>query len=195
MYEEYNKILKCILIGDAYVGKTSLCNKLCQYNFPLSYQSTIGVDFFSKIITVNDKNIKLQIWDTAGHEKYNSITTSFYKNAKFVLLMFDLTYFKSFLNIKKWLKEIDYYCDANIKKVLIGNKSDLKSIINNNEINNICSEYDILYYSCSVKNDNIENLIHRILTDNLQDYNFNNMTIDDSIINVSNNNKKCCNIL
>tara|TARA_B100001121_G_C18693475_1_gene624042 strand:+ start:3505 stop:4095 length:591 start_codon:yes stop_codon:yes gene_type:complete len=196
MNDEYNKILKCIFIGDAYVGKTSLCKKLCQNNFPLSYMSTIGVDFFIKIISINDENIKLQMWDTTGQEKYNSITTSFYRNAKFIFLMFDLTNYKSFYNIKNWLKEIDYYCDDNIKKVLIGNKSDLKSTINENEINDFCYNYDILYYSCSVKNDNIEDLMKTILNDNLQLNNFKNMTIDDNIIKITNKkNKKCCIIL
>ena len=110
--------------------------------------------------------------------------------------MFDLTNYKSFFNIKNWLKEIDYYCDDNIKKVLIGNKSDLKSTINENEINDFCYNYDILYYSCSVKNDNIEDLMKIILNDNLQLNNFKNMTIDDNIIKITNKkNKKCCIIL
>lgn len=196
MYEDYKKILKCIFIGDACVGKTSFCSKLCKNSYSLSYMSTIGVDFFTKIININNENIKLQIWDTTGQEKYNSITTSFYRNAKFIFLMFDLTNYKSFFNLKKWLREIDYYCNDNIKKVIIGNKSDLKSVISNTEINDFCRDYNISYYLCSVKDDIIEHLLIRILNEHFEIEYFNNMIIEDSIVSINNkNNYKCCLIL
>ena len=193
---DYDKILKCIFIGDASVGKTSLCKKLCGTEFPLLYQSTIGVDFFVKIINVNNENIKLQIWDTTGQEKYKSITTSFYRNARFIFYMFDFTNFRSFNNLKNWVDQVNFYCDLNYKKVVIGNKSDLKSVISKLEIENFCNEYNIKFYSCSVKNDNIEELIYNILTENLEVSKFNNLIIDDNVIKLNNKkNKKCCNIL
>jgi small GTP-binding protein len=196
MEYNYNKLLKCILIGNTCVGKSSFCNKLVGYEFPYSYQSTIGVDFFSKIITINNQNMKLQIWDTAGQEKYKSITKTFYRNTKFVFLMFDLANINSFLNLKNWLIDVNTFCDNNIIKVLIGNKSDLKTNVSLESINNLCIENDIKYYSCSVKNNDMYEFLKMILEDNLEIPTFNHFIIDDSIININNKqNKKCCNIL
>lgn len=196
MDDNYDKLLKCIFIGDAYVGKTSLCTKLIGNDFPLSYLSTIGVDFFVKILKINNEKIKVQMWDTTGQEQYKAITRTFYRNVGFVFLMFDLTNTKSFFNLKRWISDIYEYCDIEAKIVLIGNKSDLESNINFNLVNNFCDEYDLKFYKCSVKFDNIEELIMKILTENLQVNTINNMIIDDRVIKVNNKNKKsCCKII
>ena len=165
---EYDKLLKCIFIGDPYIGKSSLCNKLVGYEFPLSYQSTIGVDFFIKLININNEIIKLQIWDTTGQEKYKSITNSFYRKINIVFLMFDLTNYKSFYNLNEWIRDANTYCPEESIKILIGNKTDLKSVIDKKDINELCEKNDFKYYSCSVKEDNMEELIKNILIQNLQ---------------------------
>jgi small GTP-binding protein len=196
MDHDYDKLLKCIFIGDMFVGKTSLCNKLVNYEVPISYQSTIGVDFFCKMLDINNKKIKLQIWDTTGQERYRSITRSYYRNTGFVFLIFDLTNIRTFLNIKTWLNDINKNCYPNIKKVLIGNKNDLKPDISIEEINILCEENDIKYYSCCAKKDNIEDFIKNIVVENLDDVKFHNMKIYDSTVNLNKKNQtKCCNIL
>jgi small GTP-binding protein len=197
MNDNYDKILKCIFIGDPYVGKTSLCTKLVGNDFPLSYLSTIGVDFFVKIFNINNKNIKLQIWDTAGQEKYKAITRTFYRDISFVFLMFDLTDTKTFFNLKKWIFEINQYCNIkDLKIALIGNKSDLKSNINFNLIDIFCEDYNLKFYKCSVKIDNINDLIKKILNENLYNSSYNNMTIDDKNIKLNKKyNKDCCIII
>ena len=188
---EYDKLLKCIY-SDPYIGKSSLCNKLVGMNFIIL--STIGVDFFVKICNINNKNIKLQIWDTAGQEKYKAITRTFYSDIGFIFLMFDLTDIKTFFNLKKWIFEINQNCNVkDVKIALIGNKSDLKININFNLINNFCEDYNLKFYKCSVKSDNINDLIKKILNDNLYGNTFNNMAIDDKIIKVNKKyNKNCC---
>ena len=149
--DNYDSTLKCIFIGDPFVGKTSFCNKLIDCNFPLYYQSTIGVDFFTKILNINNRNVKLQIWDTAGQEKYKSIISSFYRNSLFVLFLFDLNNETSFINLKKWYSDIEYYCGTSITKVLIGNKTDLKQNVSQNDIDRLCYLKQIKYYSCCIK--------------------------------------------
>ena len=87
--------------------------------------SSIGVDFKSKDIMVNGQKVKLQIWDTAGHERFRTITTSYYRGAHGIVTVFDLTERESFEHIEKWLDEINKYAKENVMRFLIGNKSDL----------------------------------------------------------------------
>lgn len=188
--------IKCILIGDMMVGKSSFCLKLMGNDFPLLYQSTIGVDFFSKILDLNFQDLKLQIWDTTGQEQFKSITKSFYRNCSFVFLMFDLTDNNTFKNTKKWLNEIYQNCDENITVILIGNKTDLISNVVKEDIDMFCEKYNLKYYKCSVKYDNIENLIKKILLDNLKVNVKSNKIEDDKIIKLDERNKKnCCLII
>lgn len=194
LYQEFDDIVKCIFIGDPFVGKTSFCNKLVGYSFPYSYQSTIGVDFFIKIMDVDYKKYKLQIWDTTGQEKYNSITKSFYRNARFVIFLFDLNNDRTFLNLKKWMYDVENFCIPDVKKVLIGNKRDLKNIVKQEDIDNFCKDRNINYYSCSAKDDDIEELMRNIIEENIMFLNF--KIIDNSIIKIENKPpKKCCIIL
>lgn len=196
---EFDEIKKCIIIGDQYVGKSSICRKLVKKDFSYEYQSTIGVDFFIKIFNINNKNIKLQIWDTAGQEKYKAITSSYYNNARLILFVFDLNNESSFLNLKKWIDNVDNYCDDNIKKILIGNKSDLQCFVNESDILKFTYQNNLEYYECSAKLDNIDNLFFEILSNNIIDTKYNNNTIntnyDNNIIRLNVNNKKCCDIL
>ena len=191
---DFDEEIKSILIGDPYVGKSSFCNKLVGYTYPLSYETTIGVDYFKKILDIDNKNIKLLIWDTTGHEKYRSITRSFYRNVNFVILVFDLNNEKSFLNLKNWINNVNLYCKTNINKVLVGNKSDLKNNVNKKDIEIFCNDNKLNYYECSVKNDNIEDLIITIYKENLEKHIF---KIDENVLKLTNNNndKNCCIIL
>ena len=111
-YKDLNKlanpyVIKCILLGDSGVGKSTLLKVLKAKDFTNTYEATIGIDFDTMNITLpdyNDHKIKLQIWDTAGQERFKAINYSFYRNAFAVLLVYDITNRKSFQNIEKWRK-------------------------------------------------------------------------------------------
>ena len=87
--------------------------------------NSIGVDFKSKDIELGSKKIKLQIWDTAGHERYRTITQSYYRGAHTIVTVFDLTNRNTYIHVEKWLQEINKFAKENVLKFIIGNKADL----------------------------------------------------------------------
>ena len=95
--------------------------------FTENFKPTIGADFFNKEITVDGKVVTLQIWDTAGQERFRTITSSYYRGAHGIIIVYDVTDQESFNNVKQWLHEIDRYACENVNKLLVGNKSDLSS--------------------------------------------------------------------
>lgn len=119
--------VKLIMLGDSSVGKSSLVTRFVKDSFAENqYQSTIGVDCEKKTIKHDDDVVNLTIWDTAGTEKYSSIAQAYYKKAIGAIIVYDVTNANSFENIRSWLSEIDHYGDEDFKKLLVGNKSDLK---------------------------------------------------------------------
>jgi len=107
------------------VGKSCLLLRFADDTYTESYISTIGVDFKIRTIELDAKTIKLQIWDTAGQERFRTITSSYYRGAHGIIVVYDVTDNESFNNVKQWLHEIDRYACENVNKLLVGNKSDL----------------------------------------------------------------------
>jgi Ras-related protein Rab-1A len=122
-----NVLFKLLLIGDSGVGKSALLHRFADDIYTDSYISTIGVDFKIKTMSIGDKMVKLQIWDTAGQERFRTITSSYYRGAQGIILVYDITDVESFHNVKQWLNEIDRYASENVDKLLVGNKTDLES--------------------------------------------------------------------
>ena len=123
--------------------------------------SSIGVDFKTKQIEINDRVIKMQIWDTAGHEKFRTITTSYYKSAHAIFVLYDITDETSFENIKNWMIDIDKFGKQGVLKVLIGNKKDLekKRKITKEAGESLANKYGINFFEVSAKdNINLEEL-------------------------------------
>lgn len=124
MHHEHDYLFKYILIGESGVGKTSLISRFCDEMYTNSYTATIGVDFKIKTIKINDKFVKLQIWDTAGQERFKTITTSYYRGAHCIIVVFDLTNQESFLKIEDWLKEVKKFANQDAQILILGNKVD-----------------------------------------------------------------------
>ncbi len=120
----YDLLFKLLLIGDSGVGKTCVLFRYADDTFNTTFISTIGIDFKIKTIELDGKRIKLQIWDTAGQERFHTITTSYYRGAMGIILVYDITNQKSFDNITKWLQNIEMHASADVERLLIGNKSD-----------------------------------------------------------------------
>ena len=118
-------MFKLLLIGDSGVGKSCLLLRFADDTFSDSYISTIGVDFKIRTVEMEGKTVKLQIWDTAGQERFKTITSSYYRGAHGIIVVYDVTDAESFNNVKVWLSEIDKYASEGVNKLLVGNKSDL----------------------------------------------------------------------
>ncbi|CAD8116954.1 unnamed protein product [Paramecium sonneborni] len=125
----YNYLLKFIIVGDICVGKSCLVLQFTDSKFRNEHDATIGVEFGSKYTTINDKRIKLQIWDTSGQEAFKSIVRSYYRGSIGGILVFDVTSRQSFENITKWNKEIQSYACDKIEMTLIQMKSAIIIII------------------------------------------------------------------
>ncbi|KAL7720852.1 Ras-related protein Rab-7b [Entamoeba marina] len=121
-------LFKTILIGDSGVGKTSLINRYVNNQFSDVYKATIGSDFLIKPVTVNGNQYTLQIWDTAGHERYSCVVTTFYRGSDCCILVFDVTSRESFSHLEKWKNEFIEGANAanpaSIPIYVVGNKID-----------------------------------------------------------------------
>ncbi|KAK2515377.1 Rab10 [Columba livia] len=118
-----------------------------------------GIDFKIKTVELQGKKIKLQIWDTAGQERFHTITTSYYRGAMGIMLVYDITNAKSFENISKWLRNIDEHANEDVERMLLGNKCDMedKRVVPRAKGEQIAREHGIRFFETSAKaNINIE---------------------------------------
>ena len=154
MNPEYDYLYKLLLIGDSGVGKSCLLLRFADNTYTESYISTIGVDFKVRTIELEKKTIKLQIWDTAGQERFRTITSSYYRGAHGIIVVFDVTDQVSYNNVKQWLKEIERYACENVNKLLVGNKCDLddKRQVAHETAKEFADDLQISYIETSAKN-------------------------------------------
>ncbi|XP_065759795.1 ras-related protein Rab-35 isoform X2 [Muntiacus reevesi] len=111
MARDYDHLFKLLIIGDSGVGKSSLLLRFADNTFSGSYITTIGVDFKIRTVEINGEKVKLQIWDTAGQERFRTITSTYYRGTHGVIVVYDVTSAESFVNVKRWLHEINQNCD------------------------------------------------------------------------------------
>ena len=162
---EYDYLFKLLLIGDSGVGKSCLLLRFADDSYTDSYLSTIGVDFKIRTLEIEGKTIKLQIWDTAGQERFRTITSSYYRGAHGIIVVYDITDRSSYNNIQSWLQEVDRYACENVSKLLIGNKSDLeeKRVVSYTEAKLKADEIGIPFIETSAKkSSNVEESFTRL---------------------------------
>ncbi|XP_074340424.1 ras-related protein RABA4d-like [Apium graveolens] len=121
-------VFKVVLIGDSAVGKSQLLSRFARNEFSLDSKATIGVEFQTKTLVLDNKTVKAQIWDTAGQERYRAVTSAYYRGAVGAMLVYDMTKRQTFDHITGWLEELRGHADKNIMIMLIGNKCDLASL-------------------------------------------------------------------
>jgi Ras-related protein Rab-1A len=126
-FDSYDYLIKCLIIGDSGIGKSSLMVRFTDDMFIDKYISTIGVDFKIKTMSYQNKNIKFQIWDTAGQDRFRTITSSYYRGSNAILLCYDITELESFTNLKKWMEEVKMFSITKPTLILCGTKCDLES--------------------------------------------------------------------
>ena len=142
------------MLGETCVGKTSLIQRYNSDTFSLQHITTLGIDFVTKEVTRDDKElITARIWDTAGQEKFRTVTKSFYKQADGILLVFDLTDQESFDKLHLWVNNIREVAGQEVIKFLVGNKLDLTESreIETENAMKIAAEYNMKYYETSAK--------------------------------------------
>ena len=145
---KYDYSFKMIVIGDAGVGKSCLTNRAAKDKFLSDYSPTVGFEFLTFSTNIENKIIKLQIWDTCGQEVYRSLITNFYRNASLAMMVYAINSRESFFHINQWLKEVRLQSHPDVKIILIGNKSDLENerVVTTEEARKFKEENQILYF-------------------------------------------------
>jgi small GTP-binding protein len=150
----YSYLFKYIIIGDTGVGKSCLLLQFTDKRFRHDHDLTIGVEFGSRMIRVEDKDIKLQIWDTAGQESFRSITRSYYRGAAGALLVYDITRRDTFTHLSNWLQDARENGNADMVITLVANKTDLdaRRSISTEEGQKFARENGLIFIEASAKN-------------------------------------------
>ena len=125
-YPQYDLSFKLIFIGDSSVGKSCLTAKAVKNNFEEYYQATVGFEFLTFNMKVNDKVVKLQIWDTCGQEIYKSLISNFYRNSSLAVLVYAIDNKESFTHVENWLNDLKSQANPDVRIFLVGNKADLE---------------------------------------------------------------------
>lgn len=161
---EATRRVKILMLGDSGVGKSSLIMRWTLDTFSPSLVSTVGVNFKSRKVTIYNELIQVQVWDTAGQEQFHKITTSYYKGAQGIMLVYDVTDPSSLANIEYWIKNIKSHASDTVQVALIGNKTDLrnnsnssvtsKSVCDTERGEEIAHKFGIPFFETSAKESN-----------------------------------------
>ncbi len=158
---------KVVLIGAGAVGKTSLVKRFVDDTFSSSYNVTIGVDFLSKDVNIEGKEVILTIWDIGGQDRFKFMRTRFFDGASGALLIFDLTRAETYKEIQKWLSEFRTYAGENVPFILIGNKVDLiediGEVVERSEARSFAENEGSIYIDTSAKTgENVNDAFNRL---------------------------------
>lgn len=206
----HDHLFKILILGDSSVGKSCILTRFAEDSFNFSFMPTIGIDFKIKTIEIKGKKIKLTIWDTAGQERFNNITESYYRTARGVFFVYDITNGQSFDNIAKWLRNLEANTgDSEVVKYILGNKCDLNDlrVIDYVKGVDMAANFNLKFHETSAKEDiNIQKVFYDIARDLTEQEENNNSSFSASTqrINITNGqssensysnsylNAKCC---
>ncbi|XP_058037434.1 ras-related protein Rab-2B isoform X2 [Ahaetulla prasina] len=149
----YAYLFKYVIIGDTGVGKSCLLLQFTDKRFVAVHDLTIGVEFGARMITIENKKIKLQIWDTAGQESFRSITRSYYRGTAGALLVYDITRRETFNHLYAWLEDARQHSSPHMVIMLIGNKSDMehRRVVQKEEGEAFAREHGMVFMETSAK--------------------------------------------
>lgn len=182
-------IIRIILLGNVNIGKTSLCNKLKNKEFNYEYHTTIGVDFHTLYHKLNNINYKLQIWDTAGQEKFRSLVSCYFRKSNIIIIMFDMHASDAYTDILYWRELANQHANPNSKIILVGNKCDLQINADMDVINEYAIANHFPIINISVKTDkSFTNLLNLIIENVNINININNS----NILTTNDKENKCC---
>ena len=166
--QQYDFLIKLLLIGDSGVGKSCLLLRFSEDSFTTSYITPIGIDFKIRTIELDGKRTKLQIWDTTGQEP-RSITSAYYRGAMGILLVYDVTDATSFDNVRNWMTKIEQYAAEDVNRVLVGNKCDVppsERAVTTAQGQELADEYGVPFFETSAKgNTRVEETFTSIASD------------------------------
>ncbi|KAJ2725409.1 Ras- protein Rab-18-B [Coemansia sp. Benny D115] len=153
---ELTATFKLLLVGDSNVGKSSILLRFTDDNFlpPEETSATIGVDFKVKHYTIDGNRYKLTIWDTAGQERFRTLTSSYYRGAQGVILVYDVSNRESFVHLDTWMDELNTYCsNEDVVKMVVGNKIDKddERQVTRAEGAEYARKHQMLFLECSAK--------------------------------------------
>ena len=147
---------KILILGDSKVGKSCFLTRYADKTYQEDYLSTIGMDYKIKNYELeNGDIIKLYIWDTAGQDRFRSITSNYYKGADGIILIYDITKQETFNNVRNWITSIKEEAPAKVVLILVGNKVDDEKnrAVPKSEGEKIADEYNLPFLECSAKSD------------------------------------------
>jgi small GTP-binding protein len=161
--ESGETLIKLLIIGESSVGKSCLLLRFAENKFTESFLTTIGIDFKLRHVEVNDRKLKLQIWDTAGQEKFRTITKAYYRGAHGILLVFDVTSVESFRQTRQWMQSIQENTADPVSIIFVGNKCDMERHVSQEEAMALANEFRVEYFETSAKTGaNVEAAFFRI---------------------------------
>jgi len=155
--------IKYIIVGNAYVGKSNIIYRFVENKFSENYRATINLDFSYKNMKINDKIFRIQLWDTAGQEEFQSISRGYYKSGACALVVYDITDRETFNNVSSWVEECKNNGPSTITLVLVGNKIDLedKRQVTYEEGEDFANRNNMQFYETSALNGtNIDKLFN-----------------------------------
>ncbi|KAE8280537.1 Ras-related protein Rab-23 Precursor [Larimichthys crocea] len=149
--EDMEVAIKVVVVGNGAVGKSSMIQRYCKGIFTKDYKKTIGVDFLERQILVNDEEVRLMLWDTAGQEEFDAITKAYYRGAQACVLVFSTTDRESFQSIDSWREKVEAEV-GDIPTVLVQNKIDLleETVIKSEEAEALAKRTEAEILSCFI---------------------------------------------